>query len=266
MKLTILYTTMARRVIYTFCVILFLATCQIVLASYIVTTKPSPLFSIQTSQTYQETPLSVSHVDKFSIYDNVTNSNIASPSMSAEISETKRTAPENDTDGEIDVPTTNHQSFSTTTRGAEAQEILTAHNSVREGLHLAPLQWSEMLAQHATQWAKILHIRGCTMVHERDTPYGENLYLSWTTNTTQQTVLNTPTDVVARWASEASNYTYQDNSCAIGTQCGHYTQIVWSETQSVGCAVQTCTTNERVSNIWVCKYDPPGNIEHQSPY
>jgi pathogenesis-related protein 1 len=44
--------------------------------------------------------------------------------------------------------------------------------------------------------------------------------------------------------------------------CGHYTQIVWRDTTSVGCAAQSCPQGE----IWVCDYSPPGNYVGQHPY
>jgi hypothetical protein len=44
--------------------------------------------------------------------------------------------------------------------------------------------------------------------------------------------------------------------------CGHYTQIVWRNTKSVGCAV----ARGKGVEVWVCNYDPPGNYAGQRPY
>jgi hypothetical protein len=33
-------------------------------------------------------------------------------------------------------------------------------------------------------------------------------------------------------------------------------QIVWAKTRAVGCAVAKCPRR----GIWVCNYDPPGNV------
>ena len=44
--------------------------------------------------------------------------------------------------------------------------------------------------------------------------------------------------------------------------CGHYTQVVWANTLSVGCGVAVCPTG----TIVVCNYAPPGNYVGEKPY
>jgi hypothetical protein len=66
--------------------------------------------------------------------------------------------------------------------------------------------------------------------------------------------------VVASWADEARGYNVSANSCT--GVCGHYTQIVWRKTRSVGCAVAADPGRE----VWVCEYDPPGNVVGYRPY
>jgi PadR family transcriptional regulator len=44
--------------------------------------------------------------------------------------------------------------------------------------------------------------------------------------------------------------------------CGHYTQIVWSNTREVGCGVARDSNRE----VWVCNYNPPGNWIGERPY
>ncbi len=76
------------------------------------------------------------------------------------------------------------------------------------------------------------------------------------------------------WIGEDANYDYTSNTCNTGAmmnlECGHYTQIVWKTTTSVGCALVTCTTNSpfpaQYGTSWgfaVCDYAPPGNIVPQ---
>jgi hypothetical protein len=38
---------------------------------------------------------------------------------------------------------------------------------------------------------------------------------------------------------------------------GHFTQVVWRATTHVGCGTASCTGLV----LWVCNYDPPGNVE-----
>ena len=69
-----------------------------------------------------------------------------------------------------------------------------------------------------------------------------------------------PTDVVGVWAAEARDYSYRANTCH--GVCGHYTQLIWSDTREVGCAVARDASRE----VWVCNYDPPGNWVGVRPY
>lgn len=59
---------------------------------------------------------------------------------------------------------------------------------------------------------------------------------------------------------------YDSNTCSPGTcscisfqcnACGHYTQVVWRDSERLGCGVGDCTGG---GEIWVCNYDPPGNV------
>jgi Cysteine-rich secretory protein family len=41
------------------------------------------------------------------------------------------------------------------------------------------------------------------------------------------------------WANEVDQYNYNGNSCSSG-MCGHYTQMIWSNTGRVGCGTAKC--------------------------
>ncbi|KAI7979322.1 hypothetical protein LOK49_Contig397G00006 [Camellia lanceoleosa] len=45
--------------------------------------------------------------------------------------------------------------------------------------------------------------------------------------------------------------------------CGHYTQVVWADTQKVGCASATC--NHELGILFICSYDPTGNYPNVNP-
>jgi len=130
--------------------------------------------------------------------------------------------------------------------------LTAAHNAERAKVGVAPLSWSPALARHAQAWADRLAKRDCALDHRTDDRYGENLY--WTSGTASASA------VVAKWADEATHYVHRTNSCK--GVCGHYTQMVWSETRSLGCGAASCGDAE----IWVCNYDPPGNVVGQKPY
>src|SRR5258708_23766732 len=55
------------------------------------------------------------------------------------------------------------------------RDILAAHNAVRAHLGIAPLKWSDHLADCAENWASTLLARG-QFAHRPNSNYGENLF------------------------------------------------------------------------------------------
>ena len=133
-----------------------------------------------------------------------------------------------------------------------AQPMLDAHNAIRSKVGVPPLVWSDQLADVAQDWASHLIATG-SLSHRPDNRYGENLYV-------MSGGTASPPQVVGYWAAEARGYDLRSNTCA--GVCGHYTQVVWGKTRAVGCAVAT----DRRREVWVCNYDPPGNIVGYRPY
>ena len=62
---------------------------------------------------------------------------------------------------------------------------------------------------------------------------GENLAYKWGTNYRPDT-RTAVEGAVKGWADEVKDYDYHGNACT--GVCGHYTQVVWAETETVGCA------------------------------
>lgn len=139
-----------------------------------------------------------------------------------------------------------------------------AHNAIRAQYSLPDLSWDDSLAAYAHVWGTdLVEKNNCTMEHrpqDNSSPcnqvHGENL--AWNSGYQE-----TPKGVTDRWASEVSDYNYDDNSCVAGKMCGHYTQVVWRDTLRVGCAMIACPGS---AEMWVCNYDPPGNWVGQKPY
>jgi len=130
--------------------------------------------------------------------------------------------------------------------------MLAAHNAVRARLGVPPLKWSASLSAQAQDWANRL-LAGIRFAHRPDHVYGENLFEI-------EGASASPERVVEAWASESRDYEYAANRCR--KVCGHYTQLVWSTTKQVGCAVARNSRRE----VWVCNYDPPGNYVGRRPY
>ena len=133
-----------------------------------------------------------------------------------------------------------------------ARDMLAGHNAVRARVRLAPLEWSDRLAEGSREWANTLLARD-QFVHSPHPSYGENLF----------DIKGAPASsaqVVDMWAAESRNYDDRSNTCK--GVCGHYTQIVWRDTRQVGCGVARGERRE----VWVCRYDPPGNWIGRRPY
>ncbi|UZQ55057.1 CAP domain-containing protein [Trichothermofontia sichuanensis B231] len=133
-----------------------------------------------------------------------------------------------------------------------AQEMLAAHNQWRSRVGVPPLRWSPQLTSYAQEWANYLASTG-QFNHRPQQQYGENLF--WGSGRRWS-----PTEVVNDWGSEVRDYDYASNRCR--SVCGHYTQVVWSRTTEVGCAVGRSGNQE----VWVGNYHPPGNFIGQRPY
>lgn len=150
---------------------------------------------------------------------------------------------------------------------------LQRHNEIRQGVGAAALAWSADLAAFAQVWADELAKKGCVMEHRPPEGafaqrYGENIY--WGSariyaSGRREVDPMEPATVVDAWAGEVQWYDYDTNACAPpqGQSCGHYTQVVWAKSTAVGCARSIC---EDKGQIWVCNYDPPGNMMDEKPY
>ncbi|GAB4853594.1 hypothetical protein Ancab_017785 [Ancistrocladus abbreviatus] len=141
-----------------------------------------------------------------------------------------------------------------TTSAATINQYLAPHNAARRSLGLPALKWDNRLAEYAQWWANQRKY-DCAMVHSNG-PYGENMFWGagqgWT-----------PGQAVLGWLSERQFYDYYSNTCS-EDDCGHYTQIVWRKTTRVGCAEAVCAGG--AGTIFVCDYNPPGNVDGQWPY
>ncbi len=149
------------------------------------------------------------------------------------------------------------------------KDMVAAHNRWRKTVGAPPLSYSPQLAAASQEWANHLkQDNQCRMQHSKpDGKYGENLFwasaLTWSDGKREVQQVK-PMKVVDDWASERKNYNYKSNSCAEGKMCGHYTQVVWKTTTTVGCAMAVCEDSR--DQIWVCRYQPPGNWVGKKPY
>ena len=151
----------------------------------------------------------------------------------------------------------------------DADEMLAAHNRWRSTVGAPPLTYSPELAASAQAWADTLRqTNQCHMQHSKpDGKYGENLFwasaIEWS-NGKREVQKVSPKLVVDDWAKERADYDYARNRCTAGKMCGHYTQVVWRSTTTVGCAMTVC--GNTLEQVWVCQYQPAGNWIGKKPY
>jgi hypothetical protein len=137
------------------------------------------------------------------------------------------------------------------------QAILAAHNGYRSQVGVPPLQWSGSLAANAQDWANYLAAVGT--LQEPDTNFGVNLVEGSAGDFSV-------TQLVGIWGNEQQYF--EDNPFpGISTtgnweDAGHYSQMVWRNTTEVGGGLAT----GQGLDFLVCYYNPPGNVEGETPY
>lgn len=147
------------------------------------------------------------------------------------------------------------------------QAFLAPHNQVRFGVSpvavpsLPSVTLSTLMTSYATTF-----VQACVYKHGGPNfgSYGQNIYASIGG-------IPTATGIVNAWAAENRFYNYQTNTCEVGKQCSHYTQVVWRKSVTIGCAVKQCTVNSpfHTAAPWyfaVCNYAPHGNFVGERPY
>ncbi len=144
---------------------------------------------------------------------------------------------------------------------ADAQAALDYHNKVRKEVGTPPLEWSSKVASYAQAWANNLAKKGCKMEHRPNDGkwkriYGENIF--WGSGKKY-----TLTNAAESWYSEINDYKHEKITNSNFHAVGHYTQMVWRNTKSVGIGVAECPNGD---TIIVASYDPAGNYLGEKAY
>lgn len=134
--------------------------------------------------------------------------------------------------------------------------ILRAHNLARSAAGLARLTWDDKLGVEAASYAFQLALtnRFAHASQQARRGNGENLWMG------TRSSFSVPV-MVGNWLSEGSMFragVFPAVSRSGNWQdVGHYTQIMWPQTQRVGCALATNARND----FLVCRYYPAGNVQ-----
>jgi len=123
-----------------------------------------------------------------------------------------------------------------------ASAVLNSTNFFRSEHNASWAVWNDTIASFAEKY--LADNDGCTFEHSGG-PYGENIALG----------CNDVAGCVDLWGNEREQYNYDRPDFAEGT--GHFTQLVWKNTSSVGCGRRLCGTR-----AWflACEYWPRGNV------
>ena len=116
------------------------------------------------------------------------------------------------------------------------------HNELRAP-HCSPaLVWSDRVAASAQMWADKLASEGCDLVHDDDSPYGENLAVGH----------SNMNEAIQDWYNEKKDYDHDAGQFSPGT--GHYTQVVWKGSKELGCGEAMCQNGWEGQKVYVCRY------------
>jgi hypothetical protein len=139
--------------------------------------------------------------------------------------------------------------------------LLAAHNRERSSAGIAPLAWDPALAAEAARWGKTLAAAGAFEHADTgdDDPEGENLWAG-------TKGAYAPEEMIEGWIEEKKFFRpgrFPDNSrTGEYEDVGHYTQLMWRDTDRVGCALAAGAEEE----VLVCRYRTAGNVVGEVPF
>ncbi|KAF3032531.1 hypothetical protein E8E12_002558 [Didymella heteroderae] len=152
-------------------------------------------------------------------------------------------APQSSQDSSVSAEYTSDSTFQ--------QTILDVTNLYRQQHNASQLSWNESLAEYAKDWSE-----DCEFEHSGGAS-GENLASGYPNVTAS----------VEAWGNERKDYDFKKGEFSFAT--GHFTQLVWRNTTTVGCARTECNGNQKGGKGdapgWyiVCEYYPAGNVISQ---
>jgi len=139
--------------------------------------------------------------------------------------------------------------------GSFAQRLLGVHNDERRRVGVAELRWSPTLAAQAQAYARKLS-RGNQLAHASRAERGgagENLWAGRAGFYSAEEMME---GMVAEKRHFKQGNFPQVSRTGQWRDVAHYTQMVWAETEEVGCAVAPGGGNDWL----VCRYWPEGNV------
>merc|ERR1712137_617740 len=146
---------------------------------------------------------------------------------------------------------------------SERSVIVTEHNNVRTNVNPPANPPIPNVSYDANIETNVAgpYASQCVIAHNPNRgQLGENIYAE----SPYTSFTNALRNAMFYWAGEVQYYTITatSQSCQSGKVCGHYTQVVWENSTTIGCGVANCNNMAFV----VCNYSPPGNWNNLLPY
>jgi len=139
----------------------------------------------------------------------------------------------------------------------ERNLCLNVHNKLRS-LHqnTSPLVYDVSLEMQSQKWADHLAQIG-RLSHDMNSGVGENLY--WSQSWRSSTKGDSSAKATLAWYEEIKDYSFSSHQSINGRAVGHFTQLIWKETKSLGCGIKEIRKNGRIETYIVSRYSPRGN-------
>ncbi|XP_005377724.1 PREDICTED: cysteine-rich secretory protein 3-like [Chinchilla lanigera] len=137
------------------------------------------------------------------------------------------------------------------------EEIVNKHNELRRAVSpsasdMLKMKWSSAAAENAQAWAsKCTYSHSSSEDRKLNVSCGENLFMS--------TAPSSWSSAIQQWYDESKNFEYGVGPLSPNGVVGHYTQVVWYSSFSVGCAYAHCPSQSPLEYFMVCQYCPAGN-------
>ncbi|KAL4512052.1 hypothetical protein ABPG72_005054 [Tetrahymena utriculariae] len=158
---------------------------------------------------------------------------------------------------------------------AYRQILLDSHNKLRnkvasgqqspqpQAANMMAMNWSTSLEVTAQAWANNM---ATVMTHSgSDKGYGENLAENGSTVKNDYD----PASHVQMWFNEVNDATWQTsyiNKYVFGSKYGHYSQVIWATSNSLGCGHSYFFDGIYYQHYTVCQYQAQGNYIGQAVY
>lgn len=136
----------------------------------------------------------------------------------------------------------------------EIQECVDRHNKARKEVGVAPLAWSNELANYAQEWAEKI-ARDENLSHRTNLKYGENCAMT--------SGKSTITMGIEIWYSEKPNFKRQILTSGNWRGSGHYSQMIWANSLKFGMGI---AMSRKGNTYIVANYDPAGNMLGEKAY